>query len=248
MSKRILWLVTPLLTLMVSVWVTVAGEGQGDLFILSYNITCSSATVTYEATSSGGLDFAEVTVENLTSGQIIATVSEADVFGDTVTLTYPPQPVGSVLMITVSSFMTVSTAPEACTGETETNTGDPAQPPRCADGRLNYNDCEPLAIYPVNDEGSYGVQVYIVEAEDKGMGRFGFFVFSADLDALPDNPETPILVAESEDGFVRLFKLPSGELQFVGGPDYEGKYFVFRFTDFPTTYPQVSTFTLTAMG
>ncbi len=241
--KRLRFVLALLLVLVWGAGGVLAGQ-TGQLTITSFAITCSSATITYEATASNGSDFAIVTVENLTTNQVLATDENGSPFGATVTLTFPPQPVGSVLMITVETFMVVSTEPEGCTGDSGSNGGDPI-PPRCADGRLNYYDCEPLAIYPVMDEGSYGVQVWIVEAEQQGAGRFGFFVSSQDLDALPDNPEEPILVAESDDGFARFYKLPSGELQFVGGPDYEGKYFVFRFENFPNQYPEVSTYKLT---
>jgi hypothetical protein len=240
-TKRIwVWM----LALIVSAVGAGAALAGGGLFITDYNITCSSATVTYTASVSGGADMATITVENLTTNQVLASAEDSP-FGATVTLTFAPQPVGSVLMITVATYTTVSTTPEGCTGGLTTPSGDPAPPPRCPDGRLNYYDCEPLAIYPVQDEGRYGVEVWIVKAEDKGAGRFGFFVSAADLDALPENPDVPLLVAESEDGYARLYKLPSSELQFIVGPDFEGKTFVYRFADFPDGYPVVSTYTLT---
>jgi hypothetical protein len=224
--------------LAVSISPTLAGSGSLD--ILSFSITCTTARVTYEATDSGGSDFADITVENLTTKDVIASTTDSP-WDATVTLTYPAQPVGSVLIITVSTFTSVSSDAVAvsCVGG-----GEGSAAPLCPDGRINEFDCEPVAIYPVRDEDRYGIEVWIIEAEEKGIGRFGFFVSSADLDALPDNPEAPILVAESKDGFAKLYKLPTGELQVNAGPDYEGKMFVFTLEDFPNTYPTVNTYKL----
>lgn len=223
----------------VSISPVLAGTTR-TLEILSFSITCTTARVTYEANSSGGFDFAEITVENLTTGNTVASTMDSP-WDATVTLTYPAQPVGSVLIITVSTFTTVSSDAIAVSC-VEGAAGSAV--PVCPDGRLNAFDCEPVAIYPVFDEDSYGIEIWIVKADENGVGRFGFFVSSVDLDALPENPKEPILVAESEDGFVKLYKLPTGELQVNAGPDHEGKIFVFTLEDFPNVYPSVSTYKL----
>jgi hypothetical protein len=111
----------------------------------------------------------------------------------------------------------------------------------CADGRINYMDCEPIAIYPKHREDGYGLEVWIVDTSP--VGRFGFYVSPAQLAALPDKPEQAIRIAESKDGFAALYKLSSGEYQVNAGPDFEGKVFVFRFSGLPpAAYPNVSTF------
>lgn len=49
------------------------------------------------------------------------------------------------------------------------------------------------------------------------------------LAALPANPDEPLEVASTNDRYVVLYKLPSGEYQTNIGPDTEGKIFVYVF-------------------
>lgn len=113
----------------------------------------------------------------------------------------------------------------------------------CDDGRINTNVCEPVAIYlNQDDDGGINIEVWDVRKGDD-IGEFGFFVPADELEALPDDPEEPIQVAQMDDGFATLYYLPSGEYQVNAGPDYEGKFFEFRFDLFLDVQPEVSTFT-----
>jgi hypothetical protein len=49
------------------------------------------------------------------------------------------------------------------------------------------------------------------------------------LAELPNYPDAPLEVASTNDGYVVLYKLPSGEYQATIGPDNEGKNFVYIF-------------------
>jgi hypothetical protein len=49
------------------------------------------------------------------------------------------------------------------------------------------------------------------------------------LSELPAYPDVPLEIASTDDGYVVLFKLPSGEYQVTIGPDNEGKNFVYIF-------------------
>lgn len=200
-------------------------------------IGCTSATVTYESEFSFGQDFADISIINATTSQVIATTTGSP-FGDTVTLTYPAQPPGSFLFAEVSVGQANASSRPVAVSCTE---GEDGLRPYCPDGRINYRDCEPVAIYPVQDEDGVGILVYVVKREDKGVGEFGFFVSFAELNALPENPEEPILIAETDDGFAQLYKLPSGEYQVNAGPDDEGKVFEFRFSIIPGEYPEIET-------
>lgn len=113
--------------------------------------------------------------------------------------------------------------------------------PQCADGRINFNHCDKIAIFPIKDEGSFALEILIVDKLI--VPKFATFTSAQELDALPDKPETDILIAESTDGLVQFYKLTNGEYQVNYGPDYEGKVFVFRWKGIPAAaYPVVETY------
>ncbi len=120
-----------------------------------------------------------------------------------------------------------------------------ATAPQCADGRINFNHCDKIAIFPIKDEGSFGLEVLIVDKLI--VPKFATFTSAQELDALPDEPENDILIAESDDGLVQFYKLRNGEYQVNYGPDYESKVFVFRWKGIPAaSYPVVETFKTSA--
>jgi hypothetical protein len=135
----------------------------------------------------------------------------------------------------------------AATGLFYTAGGAPRIRPECPDGRINYNNCDKIAIYPVKDEDSFGIQVYVVD--HKAVPEFVLFVSAADLDVLPANPDKVIVIAQSTNGLVVLYKHPNGDYQINYGPDFEGKVFTFRFSGLPaTSYPEVTTFMVGALS
>jgi hypothetical protein len=140
--------------------------------------------------------------------------------------------------------------PDQCGGDTITGTArgfngtappNLAAPAACDDGRINFNHCDKIAIYLVNDEDGVGLQVLIVD--HLIVPRGAIFVSAAELDALPDNPARNTLIAQSKDGLVKFYKLAGGEYQINYGPDANNKVFVFRWTGMPpAAYPDVSTY------
>ena len=118
--------------------------------------------------------------------------------------------------------------------------------PQCPDGRINYNNCDKIAIYPTVDEDSFGLQVYVVDK--KAIPEFVLFVSAADLNALPAHPDEVLVIATSKNGLVTLYKHPNGDYQVNYGPDFEGKFFTFRFNGIPASkYPEVTTFMAAAL-
>lgn len=105
----------------------------------------------------------------------------------------------------------------------------------CPDGRLNYNHCDKIAIYPIPEGDAYGLQIYVVDLD--GVGKLALTISAADLAAAVDH------IATSADGKVIAYRLASGEYQVNYGPDAEGKVFVFTFDGLPpSTYPTVQTY------
>lgn len=113
--------------------------------------------------------------------------------------------------------------------------------PECADGRINYDDCDKIAMYPVKDETGFGLEVWIVDK--KVIPEFALYISAEDLKARPDKPDAVLTVASSKNGLVTLYKHPNGDYQVNYGPDFEGKVFTFRFSGIPAvSYPEVTTF------
>ena len=140
---------------------------------------------------------------------------------------------------------TVFSAVAMATGFFYTTGGTQHIRPQCADGRINNNNCDKIAIFPVKDEDSFGIQVYIVD--HKTVPEFVLFVSATDLNALPANPDKVITIATSKNGLVVLYKHPNGDYQVNYGPDFEGKVFSFRFKGLPATTYEASTFMIGAL-
>jgi len=111
---------------------------------------------------------------------------------------------------------------------------------RCNDGRLNIFMCEPLAIYAIDYDGEDGMVTYFIH-RGADIGRFAFEITPEEFHALPENVEETCVIAASANGLATAYLLPSGVIQVNAGPDEEGKFFVYRFTEFPSI-PAVSTY------
>ncbi len=98
--------------------------------------------------------------------------------------------------------------------------------PAITDGRL-LTTITVGAVYADED----GVTVYAID--DKSVGKLALFVSAEELEALPENPDENLLVAQSEDGKFTLYKLTTGEYQVNMGPDAEGKTQVIIFDALP---------------
>jgi hypothetical protein len=92
----------------------------------------------------------------------------------------------------------------------------------CDDGRIN-SQCDTVAIYPIEDFEGIHMQVWYVLPGDGSNGRFAFMLYRDELDALPENTPEALLVASSEDNFIKLYWLPDNSFQLTAGPDGEGK-------------------------
>lgn len=233
------WFLSILALLMLLPAAVQAGTVIQNLEILSFSVTCTSATVSYinNGETSFGNDFADVSLENITNKTPLGNTLGSP-WDDTVTFDFPEQKTGDILevLVVVGPLQATARAIVPACGED----AELLEKSACADGRINFIACEPVAIYPVQDDDGWAMNVWIVERGDP-IGRPGFFVSAEELAGLPANPDAPILVAESEDGFTQLYWLPSNEYQVNAGPDYEGKVFAFCFKSFPGQLPTLTT-------
>jgi hypothetical protein len=214
---------------------------------LSVNITsknaCNGVAFTVTNTSGGILSSIDVSIWDGAKTVFSQTVTLANGASQSFNVSFPTtEPSGTTLTIRAQDSAIYDQVQYNCFGLV-TFSGTNAVPPSrlCDDGRINYNNCDKVAIYPMADEDSYGLEVWIVDNVD--FPSFGFFVSAADLDKLPDKPARNIRIAASKDGRTVLYKLTTGEYQVNYGPDEEGKVFVYTFNGLPPTdYPTVSTF------
>jgi WD40 repeat protein len=70
---------------------------------------------------------------------------------------------------------------------------------------------------------SEGLEFVLWDAEQTGKT---FRITPEQINAVPAFPESNTLIASSEDGYYRFYRLSTGELQLNTGPDFEGKEFV----------------------
>jgi len=102
--------------------------------------------------------------------------------------------------------------------------------PGFLDGRLNNYD--PWATFVVYCQET-SVELYTLNGEAKGT--LAYFATEEALDAI-DTSAGNVLV--NEGAGVRLYKLTTGELQFVGSPDAEGKVYNVIINAFPCEFQQ----------
>ncbi|MGJ3237710.1 MAG: hypothetical protein ACFE0Q_03290 [Anaerolineae bacterium] len=124
----------------------------------------------------------------------------------------------------------------SCEGESSSSSSFIEQ---CADGRLNANLCEPLAIYPVISDDGVGLTIYEIP-RGSDVGVFQLYVDAERLSDLPDTDEVCTIDA-SADGSVVVYLLPTGEIQVNAGPDDDDKVFVYRFETL-SGLPEIETY------
>lgn len=221
---------------------TLAGCPPLTVTITSMTITTTQATVTFDLVGGGtwNIDF---TATDASSGftAVVGTGTDSSVSaatGRVFSFALNPAQVadGEVIRITLDTPCSKTSADAAVSG------GDSSAPPgACDDGRINYLHCDKIAMYAVPDEGSFALDVLIVD--HLVVPRGAVFVSAADLAALPAKPESNLLIATSPDGLVVFYKLRSGEYQVNYGPDEDNKVFSFRWRGLPeAAYPKVGVY------
>jgi hypothetical protein len=211
---------------------------------ITSNSACNGVAFTVTNTSGGTLSTIDISIWDGAKTIFSQTISLANGTSQNFNVSFPTtEPSGTTLVIRAQDSAIYDQVQYNCFGLLTLSGNTSAVPPSrlCDDGRINYNNCDKVAIYPVADEDSYGLEVWIVD--DGNTPSFGFFVSAARLDRLPDKPTHNIRIAISKDRRTALYKLTTGEYQVNYGPDAEGKVFVYTFSGLPPTdYPTVTTF------
>ncbi len=96
------------------------------------------------------------------------------------------------------------------------------------DSRINRDPGALAAIYPIS-YGARGTGLHIYRVMPDGVGVLALEVTPEMLAAAPELPESYMIIARSEDGYVELARLPTGQYQLNAGPDGEGKIHVVVF-------------------
>ncbi|MEZ4672033.1 MAG: hypothetical protein R3E39_29360 [Anaerolineae bacterium] len=215
-----------------------AGCPAITLTITNLDITPSQATVTYDLTGAGTYNVIFTALDQ--SSGFTATVGTGTDTGVSATtgrvFSFALNPAqvadGETIRVVLDTPCAKTSADATAVGPSSAVSGT------CDDGRINYLHCDKIAMYAVADDGSFALDVLIVD--HLVVPRGAVFVSAADLDALPAKPETNTLIAVSPDGLVVFYKLSSGEYQVNYGPDEDNKVFVFRWRGLPAAaYPKV---------
>lgn len=111
-------------------------------------------------------------------------------------------------------------------------TANPVAQPNFNDGRLNnYDPGAPVAIYGIDFGNGLGLHIYWNSNEDNEViGRLRLIVRPEEIANVPVSPARNTLIKKSKDGTIAFYRLTTGEFQINVGPDFEGKTYVFIFT------------------
>lgn len=111
----------------------------------------------------------------------------------------------------------------------------------CNDGRLNQTLCEPIAMYTLSSDDGIGLDIWEIDPETSA-GTPSLYVAAETLEIVfSAGTDTYCNIATSTDGRTGIYFLPDGSMQVINGPDFEDKYFVFTYEDYPST-PTPSTY------
>ncbi|GAB4549068.1 MAG: hypothetical protein OHK0023_12970 [Anaerolineae bacterium] len=88
------------------------------------------------------------------------------------------------------------------------------------------HNCIGHEFYAVYTKVVNNVCRYEAFSIENSKGKRQFIVTQAELDRLPEFPETNTLIKASRDGSIAMYKLTSGEYQVNAGPDKENKVYV----------------------
>ena len=177
---------------------------------------------------------------------------QTDYESDTGTLTIhldAPQPEGTLLTLQYNFggvFWTPLITLQGCSGElgSSESASDGAEPPPPMYQPMGGEGARLSLFIFDEDNGSNNPVLIFYRIDEESMGHLLFFIPSSSLAELPDNPEEPITIFESEDGLYGFYKLPSGEYQINVGPDNEGKVHVVTFTGVPPENVRGHTFSI----
>lgn len=96
----------------------------------------------------------------------------------------------------------------------------------------------PINIHaPTIEEAAAGEQYMdIWQLDEHGNGQPALSVSAEEINDLPDHPSENTLIDSTSDGFIRVYKLTTGEFQINIGPLPDGKIHVLIFDQIPPTH------------
>jgi hypothetical protein len=135
---------------------------------------------------------------------------------------------GSAHTMPTSTSKTISCAPAPISPIVVYGTLPPPLP-SFNDGRLTNSHGDQIAVFSTVEDGKTGLQVWIVDGLT--VPAFALDISGDAIEEAQAQEGVTLLIGETEDGLVQVYKLATGEIQINYGPDSEGKIFVYRFTD-----------------
>ena len=217
MKRLITQIASVALILLLSQMLVQAGITPPTGNITSASCTTGSVTLTYSVSDLGGEDLllaivypdGDIQYSNIPDASSTVSVSfDSNVRG------------GDKITIAIGNFDigTISQKTITCSGSSGSG-----HLPVFTDGRINdYDAAAPVAVYPYLDNGETGLQIYDVD------GVLLLVITPEQLAAAPDNPDSPVLIAEAFG--VALYRVPGGFWQ-INAPQYNGKTYVMIFKE-----------------
>lgn len=103
---------------------------------------------------------------------------------------------------------------------------------------VNIDPALPIDIgMPLPEQTANGEQYLdIWQLDENGIGQSALYVSAEDINALPEFLHENTLISSTEDGFISVYKLVTGEFQINIGPLSDGKIHVIIFDQIPPTH------------